>query len=380
MKRPIYMDYAATTPCDHRVVEKMLPYFTQEFGNASSNDHSYGWLAKEAADEARRQIAELIHAKTQDIIFTSGATEAINLALKGILTGQNVSKKHLITNKAEHSAVLDTCDYLSENGCEITYVDVDSDGIIRLDQLQKAMKENTALIAIQYANNETGVIQPIKEIAAIAGQHQIPFFCDATQAVGKIPVDVIADSIDLLAFSSHKIYGPKGVGALYVNADLRKKLNAQQHGGKQELGKRSGTLNVAGIVGFGEAARLCKAEMESFAKEIITYRNMIEKELAAALPEIQINGKNAKRLPHILNFFVPGINAENLLLKVSSKVAMSRGSACSSAQRIPSHVLTAMNLGEIVAHDAIRLSMGRMTTKDEVAQTLVVLLHELNSK
>lgn len=376
MKRPIYMDYAATTPCDQRVVEKMLPYFTQDFGNASSSDHPYGWLAKEAIDHARRQVADLIHAKAQDIIFTSGATESINLAIKGLIE-YSTKKKQIITIKAEHSAVLDTLAYLGKKGYQITFIDLDSQGLLDLNQLENMISENTALISIQYANNETGVIQPIEQISQIAKKYRIPFFCDATQAVGKIPVDVVLEGIDILAFSSHKIYGPKGVGALYIQPNLRQALQAQQHGGKQELGKRSGTLNVTGIVGFGEAARLCKKELCSSNQRLTAFRKDIEQQLLKAIPDILINGNQTDRLPHIINFYKPGVNAEHLLLKVSAKLAMSRGSACSSAQRIPSHVLLAMNLNESIAHDSLRLSLGRMTSQDEVEQTLAILIHEL---
>lgn len=359
MSQPIYMDYCATTPCDPVVVEAMLPYFTRVFGNAASADHAYGWEAKEAVDEAREQVARLLHAKSSEITFTSGATEAINLALKGLVKPGD----HIITNRAEHKAVLDTCMYLEEQGCAVTWLDVDENGQLSLAELAQAIRPETVVIAIQYANNETGVIHPVAAIGALARQHRVHFLCDATQAVGKVPVDVVADQIDLLAFSGHKIYGPKGIGVLYVKAGIA--LNIQQHGGQHERGRRSGTLNVPAIVGLGAAVRLSQSE------HLLAWRDTLEGALVKR--GARVNGGRVSRLPHVTNVYFPGVNAEQLLLSVSSQLALSRGSACSSTQRIPSHVLMAMGLGADVAHESIRISLGRFTKEEEIDAAIEIL-------
>jgi cysteine desulfurase len=337
----------------------MLPYFTSVFGNAASADHAYGWEAKEAVDAARKQVAKLLHAKSSEITFTSGATEAINLALKGLM----VPGGHIITNRAEHKAVLDTCVYLEEKGHAVTYLDVDVNGQLSLEALAQAIRPETAVIAIQYANNETGVIHPVAAIGAIARKHNVRFLCDATQAVGKIPVDVVADQVDLLAFSGHKIYGPKGIGVLYVKAGIE--LEIQQHGGQHERGRRSGTLNVPAIVGLGAAVQISDTD------HLGAWRDRLE----AALVKrgAVVNGVHARRLPHVSNIYFPGVNAEQLLLSVSSQLALSRGSACSSTQRIPSHVLMAMGLGADVAHESVRISLGRLTTGAEVDTAITIL-------
>ncbi|WP_343671161.1 cysteine desulfurase family protein [Chitinophaga sp.] len=375
MHKAIYMDYCATTPCDPGVVEKMLPFFTGVFGNAASGDHIFGWEAKEAVDEAREKVARLIHGKSSEITFTSGATEAINLALKGLMESGTTRGKHIITNRAEHKAVLDTCAYLEDKGYEVTWLDVDEQGSISLEALENAVRPDTAVIAIQYANNETGVIHPVREIGSIARKKNVYFLCDATQAVGKIPVDVVADKIDMLAFSGHKIYGPKGIGVLYVNNQSKINLSIQQHGGNHERGRRSGTLNVPAIVGIGEAASICQQELSTSTEGIrlAGLRNRLEAALLSAVAGIRINGGKVTRLPQVTSVLFPGVNGEQLLLAVSARLALSRGSACSSAQRIPSHVIMAMGLGETAAHDSIRFSLGRFTKEEEVDAAVGIL-------
>jgi cysteine desulfurase len=359
-ERPVYMDYNATTPCDPRVVDYMLPFFTTEFGNAASADHSYGWLAGERVEEAREQVAALVNAAPKQVVFTSGATESLNLALKGI--AESAEGNHLITCKTEHKAVLDTCEYLESKGYNITYLDVSSTGELSLDQLESAITDQTICIALMYANNETGVIHPVREIGAIARKYGIPFVCDATQAVGKIPVN-IADT-GLLAFSAHKMYGPKGVGVLVTN----RTFVPQQHGGKQEFGLRSGTLNTPGIIGFGKAAELCQQEMIEEAGRQRDLRDLIEQSLG-----LVVNGSNT-RLPHVSNFLLPRGNAEQFLLSMSPYLAASRGSACSSGLvQQPSHVLKAMGLSDEEAHRAIRISLGRFTTMEETERVIAHL-------
>ena len=379
MRKAIYMDYAASTPCDTQVVEKMLPYFTEHFGNASSNDHAYGWEAAEAVDKARQQVADLLHADAADLFFTSGATEAINLGIKGLLPPGDLQGLQVLTNRAEHAAVLDTCAALEQRGCSISYLNLDQQGRLDLVQLEAQLQLKPALLAIQYANNETGVIHPIREIATLAKQAGVPFFCDATQAVGKIPVDVQADGLSLLALSGHKIYGPKGVGALYVQQGCQARLMAQQQGGKQEKGFRSGTLNVPGIVGLGEAASRCVQHLAEEGERLTAFRVQLEQRLLEAIPDMQIHGQQADRLPHISNLYFPDCHAEQLLLKLSSRLALSRGSACSSAQRRPSRVLMAMGLPEEQAHEAIRISMGRPTSAEELDRVIDLLLETLSA-
>lgn len=357
--QPIYLDYNATTPCDPRVVESMLPFFTQHFGNAASTDHVYGWQAREAVEEAREQVAELVGASPKQLFFTSGATESINLALKGLAEVKGGG--HIITCKTEHKAVLDTCAYLETKGCRVTYLDTDQQGYLDMEQLEAAISANTICIALLYANNETGVIHPVQAIGAIARKHGIPFFCDATQAAGKIPVST--DGIDLMAFSSHKLYGPKGVGALFVrNKSL---LLPQQHGGSHEKGLRSGTLNTPCIVGFGKAAALCAQEMPADAKRLAALRDQLEHTLLQQLPGTAING-GSQRLPHVSNLLLPHPDAEQLLLSLSPYLAISRGSACSGLVQQPSHVLKAMGLTDAQAYSAVRISLGRFTTGQDI--------------
>lgn len=360
---PLYFDYCATTPCDPRVVDAMLPHFTQSFGNAASKDHRFGWLAREAVEQAREQVARLIHAAPRQIVFTSGATEAINLALKGLAEANPSGGKHIITTKTEHRAVLDTCAYLETKGFTVTYLDVDRDGGLSLNELEQAISPETLCIALMYANNETGVIHPVQEIGSIAQKHGVYFMCDATQAVGKIPVDVTAAHIDLMPFSAHKLYGPMGTGALFI----RNKINIlqQHHGGSHERGIRSGTQNTPGIVGFGKAGEICSREMRDESAALKLLRDRMENALLANIPGSSVNGKN-ERLPHVSNMQFPGVDNEQLLLAVSRHLALSRGSACNGLVQHPSHVLLAMGLTPEEAGHSIRISLGRFTTEADV--------------
>ncbi len=368
MEYPIYMDYNATTPLDKKVLEAMLPYLTDHFGNAASRSHAFGWKAAEAVDTARKQVAELLGANEKEIIFTSGATESINLAIKGIFEAFRHKGNHIITTKTEHKAVLDTCRHLEKTGAypwgaEITYLDVDSTGNISLENLENAIKKETILISVMAANNEIGNIYPIKEIAKIAHKHNALFHTDATQAVGKIPIDVIENEIDLLSFSGHKIYAPKGVGALFV----RKKLNiiAQQDGGMHERGMRSGTLNVAGIVGLGEAAEICQKSMKNEAIRLSELRNRLEKGILEAIHFAKINGNSANHLPNTTNISFGKIDGEQLLMNLN-EIAVSNGSACNSASTEPSYVLKAMGLDDESAYSSVRFSLGRMTQENDI--------------
>lgn len=357
------MDYNATTPLDKRVLEAMMPYLTEHFGNAASRSHAYGWKAAEAVDTARQQVADLLGCTSKEIVFTSGATEAVNLAIKGVFEAFRHKGNHIITVKTEHKAVLDTCQHLEKLGAEITYLDVDTEGNISLENLEKAIKKETILISVMAANNETGVLYPIKQIAQIAHAHGVLFHSDATQAVGKIPINVLEDEIDLLNFSGHKLYGPKGVGALYI----RKKLNiiAQQDGGKHERGMRSGTLNVAGIVGLGEAAQLCQQEVNSEATRLSELRNKLETGILEQIPWAKINGNPQNRLPNTTNISFGEIDGEQLLMKLN-EIAVSNGSACNSASTEPSYVLKAMGLDDESAYSSIRFSLGRMTQESDI--------------
>ena len=366
LQLPVYLDYNATTPCDPRVVETMLPYFTGHFGNAASRNHAFGWQAKEAVELAREQVAALIGAVPQEIIFTSGATEAINLAIKGVFETYAGKGNHIITAATEHKAVVDTCHYLEKKGAVLTVLPVNADGLIDLHQLEAAIQPTTILLAIMYANNETGVLQPVKEIAAIAKQHGVLFFCDAVQAAGKIPVNVIDDGIDLLSISAHKMYGPKGAGALYVRRrNPRVTLSAQIHGGGHERGLRSGTLNVPGIVGLGKAAQLAMQEMVAEGLRLGALRNRLEQALLT-LGGTSINGSVGHRLPHVTNCSFAHTESEGLMLGFNKNLAVSSGSACTSASMEPSYVLKAMGLGDEAAFSAIRFAAGRFTTEEEI--------------
>jgi cysteine desulfurase len=356
---------------DPRVLEAMLPYFNQKFGNAASRNHAFGWVAEEAVDYAREQVAKIIGANEKEIIFTSGATEADNLAIKGVFEMYQDKGNHIITTTTEHKAVLDTCKHVEKLGGRVTYLPVQSDGLINLQELEAAMTSETILVSIMYGNNEIGVIQPIKEIAAIAHKYGALFMTDATQAVGKIPVDVIADGIDLLAFTAHKIYGPKGVGALYVRRKgPRVKVTAQMDGGGHERGMRSGTLNVPGIVGFGKACELCMQEMESEAKRLSALRDKLQTSLLE-LEESYVNGNVAHRLPHVANISFKYVEGEGLMMAMKD-LAVSSGSACTSASLEPSYVLKSLGLSDDLAHSSIRFGLGRFTTEEEVDYAIEV--------
>ncbi|WP_222165577.1 cysteine desulfurase family protein [Edaphocola aurantiacus] len=362
----VYLDYNATTPCSEEVVQAMLPYFSEKFGNAASRTHAKGWQADEAVQIARRQVAELIHAEDQSIVFTSGATESCNLALKGVFEVMKGFGNHIITCSTEHKAVLDTCAHLESQGARITYLNPDVSGRINLEELTAAITPETILIALMYANNETGVIHPVKEIGAIAKAHKVFFFCDATQAVGKIPVNVQEEGIDLLALSAHKFYGPKGVGILYTRRrSPRVQLVAQIDGGGHQNGMRSGTLNVPAIVGLGKAAEQCRLHMEEWMSAVHTLRNEAEEALLKIEGAV-LNGDLAQRLPNVLNIAFEGIKAERLVSRLNNDIAFSVGSACTSAQQKASHVLTAMNLPQTVIEGSVRLSFGRYNTVEEV--------------
>ncbi|TKB99044.1 IscS subfamily cysteine desulfurase [Pedobacter cryophilus] len=369
LKTPIYLDNNATTPMDPRVLEAMLPYFTEKFGNAASRNHPFGWAAEEGVDYAREQVAKLIGATEKEIIFTSGATESDNLAIKGVYEMYKEKGNHIITLTTEHKAVLDACKHLEKLGANITYLDVESDGLVDLNKLEAAMTDQTILVAIMYANNEIGVIQPVKEISAIAHKHGALFFTDAVQAVGKIKVNVIEDGIDLLALSGHKMYGPKGVGALYVRRkNPRVKVTSQMDGGGHERGMRSGTLNVPGIVGLGKACELCFNEMEEEAIRLSALRDKLEKSLTE-LEESYVNGNPAHRLPHTANISFKYVEGEGLMMAMKD-MAVSSGSACTSASLEPSYVLKSLGLSDDLAHSSIRFGLGRFTTEEEIDFTI----------
>ena len=370
LKLPIYLDNNATTPMDPRVLEAMTPYFLEHYGNAASRNHPFGWEAEEAVDYAREQVAKLIGADAKEIIFTSGATEGDNLAIKGVFEMYASKGNHIITATTEHKAVLDTCKHLEKLGGEVTYLQVKRDGLIDLQELEAAIRPSTILIAIMYANNEIGTVQPMKEISAIAKKHGVLVFSDAVQAVGKIPVDVNKDGIDLMAFTAHKMYGPKGIGALYVRRkNPRVKVTAQMDGGGHERGMRSGTLNVPGIVGFGKACELCRLEMEADAKRISILRDKLETELMK-LEEAYINGSTAHRLPHVTNISFKHVEGEGLLMGFNKNIALSSGSACTSASLEPSYVLKALGLGDDLAHSSLRFGLGRFTQEDQIDYTI----------
>jgi cysteine desulfurase len=370
MNYPVYLDYNATTPCDPRVVEAMLPYFTQDFGNAASKSHAYGWVAEEAVTIAREQLAALIGAESSEIIFTSGATESVNIALRGMYEMHQVRGKHLITSSVEHKAVLDTCAFLETIGAEVTVLPVDIGGRVDPAVLEAAIRPDTILISIMYANNETGVIMPVKEIGAIAKKHNIIFFSDATQAVGKIPVNVLDDGIDMLCCSAHKLYGPKGVGALYVRRkDPRVRLNPLQYGGGHEKGLRSGTLNVPGIVGLGKAAVLAREKMKEEAERISLLRNRLLDGILA-IPGTSLNSAREHLLPNTCNISFDGMASQVLIAKLNKHMAISSGSACTSATLEPSYVLAAMGLGDERAGQSLRFSLGRYTTLEEINDCL----------
>ncbi len=379
MNFPIYMDHNATTPMDPRVLEAMMPYFTNVYGNAASRSHQYGWEAEEAVENARKQIADLIGATTKEIVFTSGATESDNLALMGIAEMYASKGNHIITLPTEHKAIIDTCKYLERHGKEVTYMSVDEYGMVDLDALRNAIKDTTILVSIMMANNEIGTIQPVAEIGKICREKGVIFHTDATQGVGKIPVDVNAMNIDLMSFTAHKMYGPKGVGALYVRKKSpRVKLSEQMHGGGHERGMRSGTLNVPGIVGFGKACEICKNEMESESKRLIYLRDKMINTFLEKVEYSYLNGHPTQRLPHNVNVSFEYVEGEGLMMGIKD-LAVSSGSACTSATLEPSYVLKALGRGDELAHSSIRYGLGRFTTEEEVdyaiAQTIETVNH-----
>lgn len=370
MKYPIYLDYNATSPVDPRVLEAMLPYFTEHFGNAASRSHLLGWTAKDAVETAREQIAELLQANAKEIVFTSGATEANNLALKGVFESIFPQKNHIITVLTEHKAVLDVCLHLEKFGAEITYLQPDEFGSVTIEQIENAIRPETFLISIMYANNEIGTIQEIESIGSLAQKHKILFHSDATQAVGKVQINVKSDKIDLLSMSGHKLYGPKGIGALYINRNLKNQdLVAQMDGGKHERGFRSGTLNVPAIVGLGKACEIADAELLTENTILSKLRDCLEQGILSQIKGTKVNGNTNNRLPNVTNISFEGVDGE-LLLSSFRDIAVSSGSACTSASVEPSHVLKAIGVSDKLAYSSIRFSLGRFTNQEEIDFTI----------
>lgn len=371
-KLPIYLDHAATTRTDPRVVEAMLPYFTEVFGNPGSRNHSFGWAAEEAVEHARAQVAALIGADPKEIVFTSGATESNNLAIKGAANmyarkpAGETGRGHVITAMHEHKAVLDPCKRLQKEGFDVTFLEPGRDGVITRAMVEAALREDTILVSIMWANNEIGTINEVPEIGALCHEKEVVFHTDATQWVGKMPTDVKTDNVDLLSLSGHKLYGPKGVGALYVRRRRpRVRLTAVQEGGGQERGLRSGTLNVPGIVGLGKACELCAQEMDAEGGRLFRLRKRLEDKVTSALTVTQINGHPERRLPHLTNISFGFVEGESLMM-ATKEIAMSSGSACTSASLEPSYVLKSLGVGDDLAHSSLRISLGRWTTEDEV--------------
>ena len=362
---PIYLDYHATTPVDPRVLEAMLPYFTDRFGNAASRSHKFGWDADAAVERARQQAASLIGAGGNEIVFTSGATESNNLAIKGVLHAHAKKPRHIITTAVEHKSVLDTCTGLAASGCRVTCLPVDRDGRVDPDAVRSAIDDDTVLVSVMAANNEVGAIQPLAEIGAITRDRGVLLHADAAQAAGKVPVDVQTLGVDLLSFTAHKMYGPKGVGALYVRRRARVTLAPLLEGGGQERGLRSGTLNVPGIVGLGRAAEINAAELPAESVRLAALRDRLYEALCRSLPGVGLNGSLDRRLPHNLSVHFPGVSAESLLLAIDD-VALSSGSACSSGTIEPSYVLKACGVADDLALSSIRFGLGRFTTAEEV--------------
>ena len=366
MNLPIYLDFQATTPVDERVLAEMLPYFSQTFGNAASRSHAFGWAAEEALTIARKRIAKLIGATPKEIIFTSGSTEAINLVLKGAVEMYPSRGKHIITSLVEHKAVLDVCKHLEQQGCDVTYLKPDKTGRVSVDQVREAMREDTLMVTLIWANNEIGSLNPIREIGALCHERKVLFFTDGTQAAGKIPINVETDNVDLMCLSGHKLYGPKGVGALYVRRkNPRVRLTAQMDGGGHERGMRSGTLNVPGIVGLGSACEVARTDMEKDIAHSQGLRDRFEKRIFDELDYVFINGDADNRLPHASNISFAYVEGESLIMGMKD-LAVSSGSACTSASLEPSHVLRACDVGDELAHSSIRFSFGRLTTEEEV--------------
>ncbi|MFN5890783.1 MAG: IscS subfamily cysteine desulfurase [Bacteroidota bacterium] len=377
VKLPIYLDSNATTPMDPRVFEAMKPYFLECYGNAASKNHAFGWQAEEAVDYAREQVASLVGASEKEIIFTSGATESNNLAIKGVFEMYAAKGNHIITVSTEHKAVLDTCKHLEKLGAEVTYLSVGDDGLISASEVEAAIKPNTILVSVMYANNELGVIQPIREIGEVCKKKGVLFHSDATQAVGKIPVDVLADHLDLMSFTAHKMYGPKGIGALYVRRkNPRVKVTAQMDGGGHERGMRSGTLNVTGIVGFGKACEIAKAEMEADAQRLGAMRDRLENDLLT-LEESYVNGSREHRLPHTCNISFKYVEGEGLMMGVKD-IAVSSGSACTSASLEPSYVLKSLGLDDELAHSSLRFGLNKFTSDEEIDYTINLVKTAVN--
>ena len=376
---PIYLDNNATTRVDERVFEAMYPFFMKHYGNPASRSHSFGWEAEEEVEYAREQVAKLINATPKEIIFTSGATEAINLALKGVAEMYVNKGNHIISVKTEHKAVLDSCAHLENNGFQFTFLSVDKHGLIDLEELEKAIRPNTILISIMYGNNETGTVQPIKEISTLARKNGILFFTDGTQAAGKIPIDVEEDGIDLMSFSAHKMYGPKGVGALYIRRkNPRVRVVAQMDGGGHERAMRSGTLNVPGIAGFGKACEICRLEMRTEKESIKKLRDKLESELLK-IAGATLNGHPTLRLPNVSNISFANNNDSDMFVALTKNIAVSTGSACTSALLEPSFVLTAMYGDDRLAKSAIRFSLGRFTTDEEINYTIDTVKNTVNA-
>lgn len=366
VKLPIYMDNHATTPMDPRVLEEMLPYFTQKFGNSASRNHSFGWEAEQGVEQARERIAKLVGATAKEIIFTSGATESDNLALKGVAEMYKEKGNHIITAVTEHKAILDTCKRLEKYGYRVTYLPVKGDGLVDLEDLKRALDDKTILVSIMFANNEIGVIQPVEQIGALCRERGVLFHSDATQAVGKVPVDVNKMKIDLMSISAHKMYGPKGVGALYVRRkNPRVQISAMIDGGGHERGMRSGTLAVPNIVGLGKACELCMQEMPEESKRLAALRDRLRSRIEKDLDEVYVNGSMEHRLPGNLNMSFAYVEGESLLMGISD-IAVSSGSACTSATLEPSYVLKALGTGDDLAHSSIRFGLGRFNTEAEV--------------
>jgi cysteine desulfurase len=374
---PIYLDYQATTPCDPRVVQAMLPYFTEKFGNPHSRNHHFGWEAEEAVEKARRQVASIIGADEKEVIFTSGATESNNLALKGVAHFQRDRKNHIITTVTEHKCVLDSCRHLEMEGFQVTYLPVQQNGLIDLEQLKAAITEKTVIVSIMAVNNEIGVIQPLAEIGKICRERGVYFHTDAAQAVGKIPLDVNAMNIDLMSISGHKIYGPKGIGALYVRRKPRVRLDALIHGGGQERGMRSGTLATPLCVGLGEACAIAEKEMASEAERLKYLRDRMYKQFKERLPEVFLNGDLEQRIPGNLNLSFAYVEGEGLMMGIKD-LAVSSGSACTSASLEPSYVLRALGVEEELAHTSLRLGIGRFTTEQDVDYAVEHIIESVN--
>jgi cysteine desulfurase len=379
MKKRIYLDNSATTPVDPRVLDAMIPYFTTHFGNAASRNHPFGWEAEEGVDYAREQVAKLIGAEDKEIIFTSGATESINLALKGAFEMYAKKGNHIITLKTEHKAVLDTCKHIEKMGGEVTYLDVKYDATVDLAELEAAIKPNTIMICVMWANNETGVIQDVQAIGDMCARHGVLFMSDITQAAGKVPIDVKKVGIHLAAFTAHKMYGPKGVGALFVNRiKPRVKVVAQMDGGGHERGMRSGTMNVPAIVGFGKAAEICMQEMEKDGARLSKLRDRLQTAFLGILEEVTINGNPNSRLPHVTNMSFKHVEGEGLMMTFNQEIGLSSGSACTSASLEPSYVLVAMGLGDDLAHSSLRFSLGRFTTDEDIDYTIQAISQGVN--